>query len=121
MSYTPPPDSPPGGYGGPSQGGYSQPGPGYGGYGRTVDHPQGTTVLVLGICSLVFCLLLGPVAWIMGNNAIQEIDANPSRYGNRGSVSAGRICGMIASVLMAIGVVVLIIVVAAAAGTSSTD
>jgi hypothetical protein len=86
MSYTPPSPDQPGGYG-PPGGGYGQQ-PGYGppaGYGGgTTDHPQGTTILVLGILSLVICQLLGPVAWIMGNNAIKEIDASPSRYGNRG-------------------------------------
>lgn len=36
---------------------------------------NGTLILVLGILSLVLCGLLGPVAWIMGNNALRNIDA----------------------------------------------
>jgi hypothetical protein len=75
-------------------------------------HPQGTTILVLGILSLVICGLLGPVAWVMGNNAIAEIDRNPSAYSNRGSVQAGRICGIVATVLL--GVFVLIAIIASA-------
>lgn len=138
MSSTPPPEPPPGGYGSPPQGGFAQPGfgygppaygpSGYGGYGGgTSEHPQGTTILVLGICSLVFTFVcgfgvfLGPVAWIMGNNALREIDANPSVYSNRGSVSAGRICGIIASALIVVMVVGVVILFAIAAGSSSSN
>lgn len=97
---------------------YGQP---YGyGVGMT-DHPQGTTILVLGILSLVVCQLLGPVAWIMGNNALKEIDANPSRYANRGNVQGGRICGIIASALMTVVAVFVLIAIIAAAGASSSN
>jgi hypothetical protein len=85
------------------------PPPAYGapyGYGHRREHPQGTTVLVLGVCSLAVglaCgvgLLLGPVAWIMGNTAIAEIDREPGVYSNRDAVQAGRICGIVASVIL---------------------
>jgi hypothetical protein len=107
MSYQPPPYPPsPGPYGAPSPYGYGYPPPGYG-----VEHPQGTTILVLGILSLVVCGLLGPFAWTMGSRALREIDAAPPGYfRNRGNVVAGRICGMIASILMIVGVAVLILV-----------
>ena len=69
---------------------------GWGGVPR--EHPNGTTILVLGILSLVFCGLCGPFAWVMGNNAMREIDAQPGVNGtNRGAVSAGRICGIVGS------------------------
>ena len=61
----PPPQQPPGGYG---PGGYG-PG-GYGAAGVPQEHPKGTTILVLGILSLVLCGLLGPFAWNMGNQAL---------------------------------------------------
>jgi hypothetical protein len=77
------------------------------------EHPQGTTILVLGILSLVVCGILGPFAWSMGNNALKEMDAQPGvMWTNRGNVTAGRICGMIASIILivaAVGFVVLII------------
>jgi hypothetical protein len=64
------------------------------------EHTNGTTVLVLGILSLVVCGFLGPVAWSMGNKALHDMDAEPMYdWRNRGNVVAGRICGMIASVL----------------------
>jgi hypothetical protein len=92
-AYPPPNVPPPPGYGY----GYA----GYSGYPVAHDHPQGTTILVLGILSLVVCGLLGPVAWIMGNKAMKEIDANPGAYANRGNVQAGRIIGIIATCLLA--------------------
>jgi hypothetical protein len=91
------------------------PSPGYGagGYGGG-DHPQGTTILILGILSIVCCGPLGIAAWVMGNKAIKEIDANPGAYNNRGTVNAGRICGMIGTILLIVGVVGYIILFAVA-------
>lgn len=107
---------------GPPQAGYPQAG-GYGPYGyqMPVDHPQGTTILVLGILSIVLCGLLAPVAWIMGSNALKEIDANPGRYGNRSNVQIGRIIGMVYTILMIVVIVAFIalLVVVAASSTGS--
>jgi hypothetical protein len=105
MSMPPPP--PPPTYGSP-----------YGGYGGQ-EHPQGTTVLVLGILSLVVCQLLGPFAWVMGNNALAEIDRNPAAYTNRSAVQAGRICGIVSTGLMILAVVVLAVVLPLSLAASS--
>jgi len=78
------------------------------------DHPQGTTVLVLGILSLVVCSILGPFAWVMGNNAIADIDQNPQAYSNRGAVQAGRICGIVATCLLVVSALFFFAVVVAA-------
>lgn len=79
--------------------GYGQYPTGYGpygpGYGYQIDHPQGTLILIFGILGLVTCQLLGVAAWVMGNKALKEIDADPARYRNRSNVQAGRICGMV--------------------------
>ena len=76
-------------------------------------------MLVLGILSLAVCAVLGPIAWIKGNTALNEIKANPSvTYGNRGSIVAGRICGMVASGLLILAALaVLLVIVAAIAGS----
>ncbi|MEW9550317.1 DUF4190 domain-containing protein [Nonomuraea sp. NPDC050783] len=66
------------------------------------SHPNGTTILVLGILSLVTCFLLGPFAWSMGNKALREIDESGYPYENRSHVQAGRICGIVGTVLMII-------------------
>jgi hypothetical protein len=66
-------------------------------------------ILVLGILSF-FCfgIILGPVAFFMGNSAIKEIDANPSAYTNRGIVNAGRICGAIGGLLSILALVIIL-------------
>ena len=81
------------------------------------EHPAGTTVLVLGILSLVICGVLGPFAWVKGNAAKREMDAQPGvQWSNRGSVTAGRICGMIASILLIVAVVGFVALIFAAGG-----
>jgi hypothetical protein len=84
------------------------------------EHPQGTLILILGIASIVCIQLLGPVAWIMGNRAIREIDANPGAYSNRGTVNAGRICGIIGTVFLVVGVITWIILIATGVMTSNS-
>lgn len=110
------------GYG--AQSGYGQPAPygqpgGYGGYAAPREHPQGTTIMVLGIISLFVCFILGIVALVMGNKALREIDANPGAYTNRGSVQAGRICGIISIILQGLGVLVYVIAIIAIAASGS--
>jgi hypothetical protein len=69
---------------------------------------RGGTVLVLGILSLVVCAIMGPIAWSMGNEEIRRIDAGQAPPDGRGNANAGKICGIISSVLM-IGMVVLMV------------
>jgi hypothetical protein len=82
------------------------------------EHPQGTLILILGILSIVCIQILGPVAWIMGNRAIREIDANPTAYTNRSTVNAGRICGIIGTVLFALSIIYVIFLLIAAASNN---
>jgi hypothetical protein len=100
----------PNGPAGQGQGGYGQ-NPYQGGYGMAgpQPHPQGTTVLVLGILGLVVCGIAGVVALVMGNRVLKEIDANPAAYNNRQSVVIGRILGIIAVVLWALGLILSVI------------
>lgn len=108
----PPPPPPPGGaYGAP---------PPMGG-GGAIDHPKGTMILVLGILSLVCCSPLGIVAFVMGNTALREIDANPGLYRNRQIVYAGRILGIIGMVLLVISAVWFLFLGGMAALTSSMN
>jgi hypothetical protein len=102
-----PPQSP---YGVPYQ-------PAYAG-GQVPDHPSSTTAMVLGIVGLVgilFCggltLVLSPVAWVVGRKAVREIDATPGRYTGRDKAQAGKIMGIIGTVLLALGVLAIIAVV----------
>jgi hypothetical protein len=70
-----------------------------------VDHPKGMTILILGILSLVCCSPLGIAAWLMGNSALKEIDAQPGRYANRQIVQIGRILGIIGTVILVLTVI----------------
>lgn len=86
--------------------------PAYGmppGYGMNYPYQsQASTVMVLGILSLVVCGLLGPIAWSMGNTELGRIDRGEVDPSNRGSAVAGRICGMIASIMIIVGIVAVV-------------
>jgi hypothetical protein len=86
--------------------------PGQGPIGRQRAHPGGTTILVLGILSLVLCAPLGLVAWLKGNAAMREIRSKPGLYSNQGTVQAGRILGAIGTVILFLGLLAGIIVFA---------
>jgi hypothetical protein len=98
-------------YGQPDQGGYQAYGQNpYAGYGTMAQpHPQGTAILVLGIVGIVICGIAAVVAWVMGNKALKEIDANPSAYSNRQMVVVGRILGIVGTALWAIAIVAYVI------------
>lgn len=67
---------------------------------------QATTVLVLGILSLVICQVLGPFAWVMGNRELEAIDGGRRPPENRGTANAGRILGIVSTALLAIGIII---------------
>jgi hypothetical protein len=85
------------------------------------DHPQTTTILILGICGLVLCQVLGPFAWSMGSKALKEIDASGGQLGGRDMVNVGRILGMVSTIFLIVGVFLLVafIGIAALAALSS--
>ena len=60
---------------------------------------------MLGILSLVVCGLLGPVAWVMGNQSLSEIRGGIMDPRDEGLVNAGRIIGMIVTILIVVGIV----------------
>ncbi|TSD63645.1 DUF4190 domain-containing protein [Aeromicrobium piscarium] len=74
-------------------------------------HPQSTLALVLGILGLVICSILGPFAWYIGGKAVSEIDASGGRYEGRSEANAGKILGIIGTVLLGLGVLMIIAVV----------
>jgi hypothetical protein len=71
---------------------------------------RGAMILVFGILSLLaflVCLpmaLFGPVAWAMGSMDLSEIRAGRMDPDGEGMTNAGRICGIIATVLLLIGI-----------------
>ncbi|WP_230487007.1 DUF4190 domain-containing protein [Nocardioides anomalus] len=112
------PPQPP--YGTPQPPPYGAPPP-YG-YAMQADHPQATTVLILGIVSIVVCGLVGPFAWVMGNRVVGEIDASGGQYGGRSSANAGRIIGMIVTILLGLSLLfVVAVVIIAVIGVSTSS
>lgn len=96
---TPPPVWPP-------QQGFPSP------YGAPQPSSNGTLIMVLGILSIVlgcFGIILGPIAWVMGNNALKTGLVDPSQAGQ---ITAGRICGIIGTVIGILGVIYLIFIFA---------
>jgi len=83
---------------------------------------RATTILVLGILSLVICQPLGIAAWVMGNGDLKQMDAGTMDASGRSATNAGRICGIIGTILLSLGVVFFVIamalgIVAGVAGT----
>ena len=110
----------PQGYGQPGAPGYGPPpGPPQGWYAgpppyRLPDHPEATKALVVGIIALVggftcyLPLLLGPWAWVVGRRVMREIDAEPGRWDGRSQGLGGYVMGIVATVFLALGIVVLV-------------
>ena len=79
---------------------------------------SGTTILVLGILSIVFCQICGPFAWIMGNKAIAAIDSGQADPIERSNANIGRILGIIGTVFLVLGVLFFLLVILVAATTT---
>ena len=62
---------------------------------------RGTTILVLGILGFVVCPICGIVAWVMGNADLKKIAAGQMDPEGLGNTKAGRICGIISTILAA--------------------
>ena len=71
---------------------------------------RGTLILVLGILGLVVCGPLAIVAWILGAGDLKQIDAGTMDPAGRGLTQAGKICGIIGTILLIISVVIVAIV-----------
>ena len=77
-----------------------------------VNQPQtrpnpvnGTLILVLGILSIVMIPVLGPVAWILGNQTLNAISEGTADAAEASTVAAGRICGIVGTVMLGLGMI----------------
>jgi len=111
MSYTPPP-GPPNPYGAPGSYG------GGGGFNPGIQKEiasQATASLVVGIISFFCCgIILGPFAIYRGNKALRLIQQYNIGHENAGKANAGKIIGIISTVLNVIGIIIYAIVFIAA-------
>jgi hypothetical protein len=74
---------------------------------RDLEPHRGNMILVLGILSIVLGfvgLVLGPIAWVMGNQDMAEIKAGRMDPDGESSTNAGRVCGIIGTILHICGV-----------------
>jgi hypothetical protein len=67
--------------------------------------------LVLGILSVVFCPLCAPFAWYFGRRAEHLVDASGGMLSGRGEATAGKILGIVMTILMILGIVLLIVLI----------
>jgi ABC-type Fe3+ transport system permease subunit len=103
----------------PPEGPYGQQPP-YGGQ-PAPNHGSATTALVLGILSLVVCGPLGIPAYIIGKRAEREVKMSQGQLSGEGLAKAGWIMGLIAMILMALGILLLILLVAFGVLSSSSN
>lgn len=82
--------------------------------GAYPEQSQATTILVLGILGIIICGILAPFAWVMGNNELAAIDAGRRPPENRGTANAGRILGIVGTVLLALAVIFFIFLIGGA-------
>lgn len=87
-------------------------------YGSPPPAPvNATSILIIGILSFVcFGVILGPIAYIQGTNALKTLDTYGDPTNVRGQVNAGRICGLIGGILSVIAIIVRIGIFVAAQG-----
>lgn len=82
--------------------------------GAVAQPHRGTTILVLGILSLVInaCGLgwiLGLIAWIMGAGDLKKMQSGMIDREGEGMTRAGMICGIVSVALAAIAIVIYLV------------
>jgi hypothetical protein len=91
------------------------------------NHGGALASMIVGIVSLVLAcgygvgLLASPVAWYLGSRSLREIDASQGRLGGRGMAQAGKIMGIIGTVLLGLLVVVVVVGVLLLVANSDTS
>jgi len=74
---------------------------------------RGGLVLVLGILGIVFgCAPVAVVAWVMGRSDLAKIDAGVMDPAGRGTTQAGRILGIVGTVLFVLSLLAIALGVA---------
>jgi len=71
---------------------------------------KATMILVLGILGLVVSWILAPFAWVMGNRELEAIQEGRRPPDNRSTANAGRILGIIGTVLLGLAILMMVFV-----------
>lgn len=86
---------------------------------------RGTMILVFGILGLIVCFPFGIVAWVMGNTDLKAMDAGTMDPEGRGTTQAGKIIGIVTTILTVLSIIIGILffavalILAAVASSSS--
>ncbi len=81
------------------------------GYRVAPDHPQATTILVLGILGMALCQIVAPFAWVMGGRARREIKESGGTIGGETQVTIGWALGIAGSVMLILGLLFVLVYV----------
>jgi ribosomal protein S27E len=78
---------------------------------------RGGMILAFGILSWMVCIIFGPIAWVMGNTDLAEMDAGRMDPEGRSLTQAGKILGMVHCIVLmvALAIVFLFLLVGLAA------
>ncbi len=77
----------------------TQPGP-----VQNLQPHRGVMILVFGIIGIVFCVIFGIVAWVMGNGDLRAMREGRMDPTGEGLTKAGKICGIVGVVLNLIAI-----------------
>jgi hypothetical protein len=72
---------------------------------------RGTLILILGILGVLPLGVFGwlaILAWVMGASDIKKMDAGTMDPSGRGSTNAGKICGIIGTILMILSIIAVV-------------
>jgi hypothetical protein len=78
--------------------------------------PGAVPALVLGILGILVCPLLGPFAWVYGRRGERAVDASGGLLAGRGLATAGKILGIVATLLIVLLLVALAFLLAGGSG-----
>ncbi len=66
---------------------------------------QSTVALVMSILGLAVCAIGGPIGWYLGQQELNGIDAGLRDPSNRGTANAAKVIGIVATVMIVVGIV----------------
>ena len=71
---------------------------------------RGVTILVFGILGLVVCQLFVIAAWRMGDTDLEDMANGSMDPTGRDMTKAGRICGIVATALLAVQIIFVVVI-----------
>lgn len=89
--------------------------------GGNVEPHRGTTILILGILSIVCCAPIGIAALLMGNADLQKMKAGQMDRSGESTTNIGKILGIVGLVIWAIAIVLQIVLMMVGGGLAALN